>query len=58
MEYSWKRKRDQLIKLIKKISEQHGGDDPAWLADYTGDIVFDHSENLDIPLACFALLVW
>lgn len=55
---TWKAKRNQLYTLIKKVSDQYGGDDPAFLRDYAGDIVFDHSENLDVPIRCFQSLLY
>lgn len=57
MTESWRTKRNTLSGLIKNLSDRHGGDDVAWLTDYTNDIVFEHSENLDIPIRCFRELL-
>lgn len=53
----WKEKRDYLIQLIKKISDQNGGDDPLWLKAYTEDIVNKYRENLEIPIKCMESLI-
>ena len=50
---NWKEQRNQLAEVIKEISDQHGGDDPIWLADYTLEVVKAYRFELEIPIACF-----
>lgn len=53
---SWKSNRDKLAKLIKKVSQQNGGDDPVWLAEYTQQVINDYTWNLNVPIDCFISL--
>jgi hypothetical protein len=48
---SWKEKRDHLAKLIKKLSDKAGGDDPQWLKEYGLDLINKYTDNLEVPIA-------
>ncbi len=50
---SWKKKKVNLIELIKKLSDYYGGDDEAFLKEYCDEIINKHKNNLDVPLNCF-----
>lgn len=54
---SWKAKRNKMCLLIKKVSDQHSGDDAAWLRDYAKDVITAHKDCLDKAIDCFASLV-
>lgn len=54
--YSWKNKRNELCKLIKKVSDQHGGDNIEWLRSYAYDVVVANKDDLDKAIECFRLL--
>lgn len=58
MAESWRDKRNRLCMMIKKISDRYGGDDRDWLKDYANDIIFEYSENLDVPISCFESLIY
>ena len=53
MEESWKNKKNTLCKLIKRISDLHGGDDLAWLTAYAKQVLRDWANHLDSALICF-----
>jgi len=53
MVISWKEKKNRICKLIKLISDYHGGDDIDWLRDYCKEVIAKHHDNLDSPLAMF-----
>ncbi len=53
MAESWRDKRNRLCEMIKKVSERYGGDDREWLREYAADLINCHTENLDVPIACF-----
>lgn len=56
MSYSWKEQRDELVRLIKKVSEVYGGDDPVWLKEYTKEVIKIYMADLSVPIKCFELL--
>jgi hypothetical protein len=53
---SWKEKRDYLCKLIKKVSDEHGGDDIEWLREYAKDVIKKYSNDLDVAIVAFESL--
>jgi hypothetical protein len=54
---SWREQADKLSKLIKKVSDQYGGDDADFLETYTAEIIAKYRTNLQEPIACFESLV-
>lgn len=54
---SWRSRRDYLCRLIKKVSEENGGDDREWLKDYAKDVIKKYAEDLEVPIRCFESLV-
>ena len=57
---SWKSKRNQVELLIKKISDQSGGDEAAWLENYVKEVITQNIDNLDAVIAAAKsiLLLW
>lgn len=55
--FTWIEKRQQLCELIKQVSDNHGGDDPKFLKEYTEQILEDYKFKLDEALLCFKNLV-
>lgn len=53
---SWREKRDYLCKLIKIVSDEHGGDDLDWLREYARDVIKKYSNDLDIAIVAFESL--
>ncbi len=54
---SWKEKKNRICKLIKLISDHHGGeDDLEELRDYCKTVIESHKDDLNVPLATFLLL--
>ena len=49
-------KEEELKCLIKKISDNYGGDDKQFLEDYINDIINNWSHDLDAALACFRVV--
>lgn len=45
--------RRRLVELIKEVSDLNGGDDPAWLAEYTAEVLKDWSDKLHSAIICF-----
>src|ERR1700723_1449014 len=54
---AWIDKRNYLIRLIKEVSEENGGDDPGWLKDYASEMIKNYGCDLDVPITCFESLV-
>lgn len=54
---SWKEKRDYLCKLIKIVSDEHGGDDIEWLREYAKDVIKKYSNDLDVAIVAFESLL-
>lgn len=54
---SWRDQAAKLSKLIKKVSDQAGGDDADFLETYTAEIITKYRTNLQEPIACFESLV-
>ena len=53
---SWKEKRNKLAVLVKKLSDENGGDDIEWLKGYFEEVLKEYTNNLDLPiLACESL---
>lgn len=50
---SWKDKKDYICKLIKQISDLHGGDDPNDLEEYCTDVIKKYSNDLETAIRCF-----
>jgi len=48
---SFKENKKKIWFLVKKISDYHGGEDEQFLKDYFKDLINEHKDNLDIPLA-------
>lgn len=48
---SWKEKQNKIWFLIKKISDHYGGEEQEFLRKYFKDLINEHKDNLDIPLA-------
>lgn len=57
MEKSWKVKKDYLIKLIKKVSDENGGDEEEWLKEYVRDMIKKYTDSLDILIWTFESLI-
>jgi len=43
----------ELRRLINKVSQQHGGDDPIFLSEYIDDVIHEWSHNLSKAIICF-----
>ena len=56
MNESWMDKRNYLARLIKKVSDEYGGDEPEWLKEYGLEIIESYSGNLDEAITCFESL--
>lgn len=52
----WIAKKNQICCLIKKISDNNGGDDVEWLREYAKEVIEKHKDDLDKALNCFMLL--
>lgn len=52
---SWKEKRDELVELIKKVSDMYGGDDPSWLKSYTQEVIGKNRYNLESAICDFKM---
>lgn len=50
---SWNDKKNEVCRLIKKISDFYGGDDYDSLVSYCKEIINAYRENIDEALACF-----
>mgnify|MGYP006330160461 CR=1 len=50
MELSWKEKRDELVRLVKKVSEQCGGEDGQEMEDMCNGYVKKYRDDLDKAL--------
>ncbi len=57
MTYSRKSQRDHLAKLIKNVSDQHGGDDKGFLEAYIQDVIKKYSTELYVAIECFESLI-
>ena len=55
-DFSWKSKRNELVYWIKKLSDEHGGDDIEELREYCQDVVKNHKDDLDKAIFCFKSL--
>jgi len=53
MSASWNEKKDQLVLLIKSVSEIFGGDDLSWLSEYIEEVIKDNKGDLDKAIDCF-----
>jgi hypothetical protein len=51
--YTWKSKKEHLEKLVKELSDLHGGDNPEWLANYKQDLIKRFHNRLDEAILCF-----
>ncbi len=54
---SWNGKRNYLVGLIKKVSDQNGGDDLEWLRDYAKEVINKYSSDLEVAIRCFESLI-
>jgi hypothetical protein len=46
-------KKNRICKLIKLISDHHGGDDIDWLRGYCREVIQKNKDDLNVPLAAF-----
>jgi hypothetical protein len=53
MNNCWKQKKNYLWKLIKKLSDEYGGDDLDELKDYARDMIKKYADNLEVCIVCF-----
>jgi hypothetical protein len=44
---------EELRRLIKQVSENYGGDDPAFLEEYINDVICTWGHDLNIAIKCF-----
>jgi hypothetical protein len=51
--YNWKASRDYLAKLIKEVSDHHGGDDPAFLDKHIAEVVTKYADDLGTAIAAY-----
>jgi Asp-tRNA(Asn)/Glu-tRNA(Gln) amidotransferase B subunit len=52
----WLVKKNQIIALIKKISQHYGGDDEKWLKDYCEEVIEENKDDIQKLLdACWDL---
>lgn len=56
MKISWKERKNYLCKLIKKVSDEYGGDDSEWLREYAKEMINRYRDNLEVPIGCFERL--
>lgn len=53
---SWKDQKNEIYFLIKKISDNYGGDDLNWLREYAVALIDAHREDLMPLLLCMLSL--
>ena len=54
---SWKEKANYLLKLIKKLSDQHGGDEEIFLKEYGNEVIKKYAAELEVAIECFEELI-
>jgi hypothetical protein len=50
---NWDAQKMCLTRLVKVLSDHHGGDDPEWLARYTAQLINKYKDNLDVAITTF-----
>lgn len=53
----WKLRKNYLYRLMLKVSNRHGGDDPQSLKEYHDELIKKYSgDKIEEPIKCFERL--